>query len=155
MGFITQSQILMHSESVPCRQALGYTLERALTTYSWLDEIYSEFQSKKKRGIDVSEEVKRMRILADVFSVYLTTFVDGGQNRTYSLKHCWSDLDFSDLLSTEIVQKCKSNRHNRSAHEADSYGHFVSAEEILQSEIKSILTNYRLFIGNVPPTNCT
>ena len=144
----------MSGSNVPCTQALSYTLQRAILTYDWLVDVNTEYQAKLKRGENASNEAKKMRILSDVFSVYVTTFIDGGKNRTLSLVHCWGGHDFKSLLKKEVIIKCRENRHNRSAHEADSYGHFIQAEEILQSDIKDVLNELLLFIGTNPPTNC-
>ncbi len=130
---------------VPWKQALCYTIERALTTYDWLKEQQEEYERNRINKVDASKIVRRVRVLCDVFSVYLTTLVDGGKNKTYSLKEFRPDM-YARLKDLEIVKKCKDNRHNRSAHEAESYGHFVNANEILNSNIRDTLLEVRIKI---------
>jgi len=56
----------MKNKQVPWKQALSYTIERALHTYDWMGLFDKKLDNKK------------LRILADIFSVYVTTLVDGG-----------------------------------------------------------------------------
>jgi hypothetical protein len=130
---------------VPWKQALCYTIERAIATYNWLEEQNREHQLRLSRKIDAVESGVRLRILCDVFSVYVTTLVSGGGNSSFSLKRNAPKL-FKKVESLEVARKCKMNRHNRSAHEAESYGHFIYATDILESDIKNILYNLQLAI---------
>ncbi len=137
-------------EILPWKQALGYTLDRALATYDWLEAVQKEYLDNLSARRSASHSTMKMRILSDVFSVYLTTLVSGGKNRTLSLTHILpQEVWVLKLQELEIVKACKENRHNRSAHEADTYGHFVTAEEILSSDIVSVLNEvkYRLLVS--------
>lgn len=130
---------------IPLRQVLSYALDRTLTTYDWLEIIQKQYSESRLARRDASDSVMKMRILSDAFSVYLTTLVTGGKNKHLSLMHCFpeDELVFK-LKKLDIVKACHENRHNRSAHEADTYGHFVSAEQILGSDIKLFLTKVRV-----------
>lgn len=127
------------------QHALCYTIERALTTYDWLKEQQTEYLSKLSQKVDAAEAAGRVRVLCDIFSVYVTTLITGGKNRTFSLKEKAPDI-YAKVKDLKIIKKCEDNRHNRSAHEADSYGHFVGAEDILSSDIRNVLETARAVI---------
>lgn len=131
----------MKKTAIPWKQALGFTLQRAVASYEWLQATHAEYQAAISNGVDASAVAMKMVILVDAFSVYLTTLISGGKKRTFSLEHCLPNIDFSTLKNMEVVKKCSSNRHNRSAHEADTYGHCVQPEEILNSTIRQELNN--------------
>lgn len=133
-------------DKIRWQHALCYTIERAITTYDWLKQQQVEYLSRISQKNNASEAASRVRVLCDIFSVYVTTLITGGKNRTFSLKEKAPDI-YEKIKDLEIIKKCEDNRHNRSAHEADSYGHFVSAEDILSSEIRSILEAIRATIS--------
>ena len=89
----------------------------------------------------------RARILADAISVYVSTLVEK-TGKGHSLIRSYAHHDFINKFTTlPIIKKCLMNRHNRSAHEARSYGYFVSVKEILESDLAKWLNEALLFVS--------
>jgi hypothetical protein len=124
---------------IPCKQVLVYTIERALATYDWLQKENETYQEMIKCGDDASDSSMKLRVLCDSFAVYVTTLFGGDDGKKYSLKSCFPHDDFSSLEKVDIVIMCNRNRNNRSGHESEDYGHFILTEDILTSNIRSIL----------------
>lgn len=133
--------------SVPWKQALFSTLQRTVASYEWLEATHAEHQAALSARSDASVLAMKMVILRDAFSVYLTTLISGGGNQGFSLKRCLSNYDLSTLESMDVVKKCARNRHCRCAHEADTYGHQIQPEEILNSTIRQELSNIEVLIA--------
>lgn len=130
-------------QTLPEKQVLNYLLDRCVEVYDWIEEL--ENKVLKDELIHL-----RLRILCDIFSVYLVTLVDGGKNKTISLKSYLPNEQWvKNLEKLEIFRKCHKNRHNRSAHESIHSGFFVKSDEILASDINSVLKEirYRLLVS--------
>jgi hypothetical protein len=135
--------------TVPVGQALSYTIQRALKAIDWLNENEIERQRKYNAREEASTVSLRSRILTDAISVYVSTLAGCGQG--YSLLRSYPKHPFVEkFITLPIVKKCKLNRNNRSAHEASSYGHFVSSKEILESDLTSWLDAALYFINLGP-----
>lgn len=150
---ILKSKFFNHS--VPAAQALQYTIERALQAITWLRETEEERERKYNAGEDGYITGERSRILADIISVYTSTLVEKGGSG-HSLLKSYVRNDFvKKFIALPIVGKCIMNRHNRSAHEAKSYGYFVSPKEILNSDLESWLNEAQFFLVIFPEKNKT
>jgi hypothetical protein len=137
-------------KEVPAAQALIHTIQRAVEAIDWLKETQDEWDAKRAAGKDGSDTQKRCRILADVISVYVATLIDGS-GRGHSLLKSYAPHNFiKEFVKLPIVQKCKLNRHNRSAHESRSYGFFVQPKDILESPLKAWLKEVKYFLVSVP-----
>ena len=134
------------SSEVPAAQAMQYTTERALEAIKWLKETQIEFQKRRKAGKDCSKLQLRKRILADTISMYVSTLVETGGSG-HSLPKSYDPHQFIDkFVALPIVKECLMNRHNRSAHESKSYGHFVSPDELLKSPLEAWLSEVSFFV---------
>lgn len=127
------------------KQILHYVIDRCLGTYNWIEELENNLSKNELVHL-------RMRILCDAFSVYLVTLVDGGKNKTTSLKSYLPNKSWvKNFEKLPIYIKCHKNRHNRFAHESrhSDKGFFVRPDEILSSGINNVLkeVRYQLFVS--------
>jgi hypothetical protein len=130
---------MANKKQVPAPQALQYTVKRALATIGWLGEISGEKDKVENLSL-------KKRILTDSICTYITTLVEKGGSGHSLLKSYTSHKITKEFSELPIVKKCKMNRHNRSAHESKSYGHFVSSKEILDSNLEYWLREISLFL---------
>lgn len=137
-------------KNVPAAQAMQYTIERALETLTWLEETEKERRKKYDAKEDGSKTCLRARILTDIVSVYVAALVEKNGSG-HSLLKSYAPKEFTKKFAAlPIVKKCEMNRHNRSGHESKSYGHFVSTEDILNSDLKSRLKEATYFLVTTP-----
>lgn len=132
---------------VPAAQSIQYICERVEQALTWLQELEDEFQDRKNKRKDCCEVQTKKRIISDIISVYITTLVDPKKS-TNSLVVSYPKNNFVEKFrNLSIVKECQMNRHNRSAHESRSYGHFVSPDKILGSNLKQWISKIQFFVA--------
>jgi len=134
---------------MPPRQAIGYAINQAREAFKFLTELEIEIKVLDKRAEtrgDIAWIKAKQQIVADAFAVYVTSFFDPRPG-THSFTRAYEPHRFlSEFSKHELVKKCNRQRHQRSAHQSEKYGFFLTPKEILSSDIDTWLSSVEAYL---------
>lgn len=133
-----------HKKQVmPPRQAIGYAINQARESLKFLKELDVEIKELDKRAETRSGIAwirAKQQIIADAFAMYVNSLFDPRRD-VHSLRRSYQQHIFlSKFQNHELVEKCKRQRNERSGHQSQTYGFFLTPKDILLSDIDTWLS---------------
>ncbi len=127
------------NNKIPPGQVLIYVIDQARTALDFLKELEAEWKKTRVEKKDGSLIRKRQRVIADAFVVYIASLFDKTENAVSFVRSYPPHKFIDDFMNTELVKKCIIHRNNRSGHQSEQFGHVISLDLILSSEVEKWL----------------